>query len=115
MPNIERLTTLLEYVEKLPPEAIDMTWFRNECNTAGCLMGHATVVFPERFKLVKDCEGYYVQDLTLSEDIIAYAGWQFFELTLWQWDQIFSGYVHNDKAIQNLRDHIEAWSNVSSE
>lgn len=115
MPNIKRLTALLEYVEKLPLEAIEMTWFRNECNTAGCLMGHATVVFPERFKLVKDSEGYYVEDITLSEGMTASVGWQFFELTFCQWSQIFGGDIRNDKAVENLRNKIKEWSNVSSE
>lgn len=104
MPNIERLTTLLEYVEKLDPELIQMENFK--CGTAACLMGHAVSVFPDHLKW--DDEGI-PQEIGFPERF--QPGSHFFELDARQWTRIFDGFIQGDLAVSNLREHIERWSN----
>lgn len=108
MPNIERLTTLLEYVEKLPPEQVQMGTYI--CSTAACLMGHAVTVFPETFRWNHSLNMIVPEHIGIPTE--KYPGCVFFDLTIDEWLDIFAPFIHNDLAIQNLRDHIEAWSNA---
>lgn len=106
MPNIERLTTLLEYVEKLPPESIDMQQFH--CGTTACLMGHAVGAFPEDFRWY-EYDRYDLRPEYIAGPIERHPGMIFFELDEAQWRSIFSGVIHNARAVENLRNKIERW------
>lgn len=65
------LTELADYLEhEVPEEKLDMTiWARGRftpekpCGTKACAMGHATQLFPERFKLMHRNEEQYYADL----------------------------------------------------
>jgi hypothetical protein len=103
MPNIERLTTLLEYVERLPIEQIDMHSFK--CGTTACLMGHAVSVFPDR--LAWDEDGIAPEEIDFYEDTCP--GAHFFDLTYGQWHSIFDSFIEADEAVSNLREYIERW------
>jgi hypothetical protein len=87
MPNIERLTALLEYVEKLPVEQIDMQSFRNECGTTACLMGYAVDVFPGQFTW-RYTPGWY-SPVDVENPNESFRGSTFFELNGAEWDAIF--------------------------
>lgn len=105
MPNIERLTTLLEYVEKLPPEAINMEWHRY--GEARSLIAHAIEAFPNRFRWSIP---YSVQPEDISVGYEKYPGCHFFDLSKGQWKAIFSMRVKDEEAVSNLRNKIEVWS-----
>lgn len=108
MPNIKRLTTLLEYVEKLPPEAIEMGTYI--CGTAACLMGHAVSAFPKDFRWFHSLISMHPEHI--AHPLEKYPGSIFFDLTEYEWLDIFAPAIHNELAIQNLRDRIEEWSNA---
>lgn len=68
MPNINKLTALLNHVTQLDEDDIDMNHWAsdvslNECGSSACLGGHATTVFPDELKLMEewesDEEGYF--------------------------------------------------------
>lgn len=103
MPNIARLRTLLEYVEKLDPELIHMSAFK--CGTTACLMGHAVDVFPDHLKW--DDEGI-PQEIGFPERF--QPGSAFFGLNEEEWDAIFDGEIPDEEAVSNLRECIEYWS-----
>lgn len=104
MPNIARLKKLLEHVEKLPPDAIYMHWYKSDCGTAACLMGHAVTAFPEEFEWGD--MGRPVDKTGVWESCV---GSLFFDLTKEQWIVIFHGTIPNDKAVSNLRERIQEW------
>lgn len=112
MPNIERLTALLEYVEKLPVEQIDMQSFRNECGTTACLMGHAVSAFPDQLMWTKD--NYIGRPFDPMAGDENYPGTVFFDLTESQWQAIFNDDIPNDRAVKNLREHVESWERAQA-
>lgn len=107
MPNIERLKTLLEYVEKLDPKS--SRWEPSGTSVAQSLAswGHAVTVFPDRFRWsYEDRLGIPIDKIDPGQRP---AGLAFFELTHSQWGQIFRDTIRSDRAVDNLREHIERW------
>jgi hypothetical protein len=109
MPHIARLRTLLEYVERLPVEQIHMPWYKNECGTAACLMGHAVTGFPERFRWASSIKPR-PEDRHIDFEL--YPGQHFFELSDSEWLKVFSADIPNHEAVSNLRESIKEWESA---
>lgn len=108
MPNIAKLRTLLEYVEKLDPELIHMSAFK--CGTTACLMGHAVDVFPGRFEWQQKYATLFPVDVEHPTENPC--GSAFFGLNEEEWDAIFDGEIPDEEAVPNLRQKIEEWEDA---
>jgi len=80
-PDIAGLEKLAEYLDKVPQDKFDMSeWYvETPCGTKACVLGHASVLFPSRFKRVQNykkinADGYKIQHRTAGvEGSLAFA------------------------------------------
>lgn len=122
MPNIERLTTLLEFMRTIPPERIDMETYYgprfepDDCGTTACLAGWAPFAFPDHLVCgYSRCDRWigWKDEYERNEPSNIFnieVLQQFFGLYMDQYNAIFSGAIPNEQAIANLESHIAMWS-----